>query len=290
MRYIRFAPGARSPIPGLVVAVLLLCLPASAGAAQMASVDRSAETLLSRGSGYDSVEGSTRVRQLQRTLRALGHRPGPIDGLYGPLTQGGVERFQAARGLSVDGIVGKNTGRQLRASGRAAAPAENDGDDNAQPVDREEYAEHLRRHPKDLLQNKWRARNIRKHSSNHKPLRQRIPDKDTVSQEVAECRNRILNATFGTTLNGQRLRQSEENCQKHDGADQSKYKEHTMPRRHTHQLPTKDRSGDWCYPIDQHQRRKKLRQLWTRVHIPDNRPRNHNASRPRQALYEAQKH
>ena len=115
MRYIRFAPGARSPIPGLLIAALLLCLPASASAAG-AAVDKSTESLLASGAGFDSVTGSERVRELQRTLTSLGHRPGPIDGLFGPLTKGGVERFQLARGLAVDGVVGSNTGRELRQS------------------------------------------------------------------------------------------------------------------------------------------------------------------------------
>ena len=115
MRYIRFAPGARSPIPGLLIAALLLCLPASANAAG-AAVDKSTESLLASGAGFDSVTGSERVRELQRTLTSLGHRPGPIDGLFGPLTKGGVERFQLARGLAVDGVVGSNTGRELRQS------------------------------------------------------------------------------------------------------------------------------------------------------------------------------
>lgn len=122
MRHIRFAPGARGPIAGLLAAALLLCLPAIAGAAE-STVDRSTEIVLARGAGFDSVTGSQRVRQLQRKLRALGHHPGPIDGLYGPLTAGGVERFQRARGLVVDGVVGKNTGRELRESRLASSPA-----------------------------------------------------------------------------------------------------------------------------------------------------------------------
>jgi DNA invertase Pin-like site-specific DNA recombinase/peptidoglycan hydrolase-like protein with peptidoglycan-binding domain len=116
-----------------LVAVLLLCLPAVAGAAE-STVDRSTEIVLARGAGFDSVTGSDRVRQLQRTLRALGHRPGPIDGLYGPLTQGGVERFQQARGLVVDGVVGKNTGRELRESRLASSPATNNGSRARKPA------------------------------------------------------------------------------------------------------------------------------------------------------------
>ena len=57
--------------------------------------------------------GSDAVRILQRRLRRLGTPPGPIDGLYGPLTEGAVERFQQRHGLAVDGIVGRQTKQRL---------------------------------------------------------------------------------------------------------------------------------------------------------------------------------
>jgi peptidoglycan hydrolase-like protein with peptidoglycan-binding domain len=69
--------------------------------------------VLRQGAGYASRLGSPTVRELQRTLRRLGQHPGPIDGLYGPLTQAAVERFQLAHGLVIDGIVGPRTGRSL---------------------------------------------------------------------------------------------------------------------------------------------------------------------------------
>jgi hypothetical protein len=49
------------------------------------------------------------VRFLQQKLKGLGYDPGPIDGDFGPRTEGAVKDFQAARGLSADGIVGKQT-------------------------------------------------------------------------------------------------------------------------------------------------------------------------------------
>ena len=70
---------------------------------------RRAEVLLQRGSGYRQANGSGRVRALQRGLVRLGDRPGPIDGLYGPLTTRAVIRFQRAQGLRVDGIAGPKT-------------------------------------------------------------------------------------------------------------------------------------------------------------------------------------
>jgi peptidoglycan hydrolase-like protein with peptidoglycan-binding domain len=90
-----------------------------------------------RGAGYDSG-GSQLVRQLQLRLKKLGHDPGPVDGLFGPLTEGAVMRFQEAHELVVDGVVGSHTrgklvGRRVErpareveppARSRPAAPAE----------------------------------------------------------------------------------------------------------------------------------------------------------------------
>lgn len=69
--------------------------------------------VLRRGAGYRAEHGSAAVRGLQLRLRRLGFRPGPIDGLFGPLTQGAVERFQVARELKADGVVGPETKRPL---------------------------------------------------------------------------------------------------------------------------------------------------------------------------------
>ena len=45
--------------------------------------------VLRRGAGYGTEHGSAAVRGLQLRLRRLGFRPGPIDGLFGPLTRRG---------------------------------------------------------------------------------------------------------------------------------------------------------------------------------------------------------
>jgi peptidoglycan hydrolase-like protein with peptidoglycan-binding domain len=49
------------------------------------------------------------VRDLQEALKALGHDPGPIDGIFGTTTEAAVKAFQQARGITTDGIVGKVT-------------------------------------------------------------------------------------------------------------------------------------------------------------------------------------
>jgi Putative peptidoglycan binding domain len=110
-----------------VTAALLLCLPASSFASGDRATNPKTEQgessvtalrsagVLARGSGYASQAGSKAVRELQLRLRRLGHRPGPVDGLFGPLTEASVERFQRARALQVDGVVGARTRARLLA-------------------------------------------------------------------------------------------------------------------------------------------------------------------------------
>ena len=49
------------------------------------------------------------VTTLQKALASLGFSPGTPDGDYGPATQVAVEKFQVAKGLAEDGIVGPAT-------------------------------------------------------------------------------------------------------------------------------------------------------------------------------------
>src|SRR3954447_10688218 len=88
-----------------------LCVPASATASDAAA----SRVLITRGAGYDRPHGSGQVRALQRRLHAASVDPGPVDGRFGPLTESAVRRFQSARGLVVDGIVGPRTAPALRA-------------------------------------------------------------------------------------------------------------------------------------------------------------------------------
>ena len=127
----------------VAAALMALLVPATAAAGQnprsesgepvlvrtAASLARSASAPLAVGAGYQragvaprTVQGQARrVRALQRLLTRLGARPGPVDGLYGPLTEAGVARFQHKAGVAVDGIAGRQTARQLLAATRRAA-------------------------------------------------------------------------------------------------------------------------------------------------------------------------
>jgi len=102
-----------------LVALFLLCLlgvtHAGTAVAQAADANQTTKPPLALGSGYGRPDGSARVRLLQQRLRALRLQPGPVDGLYGPLTEAAVERFQSSAGLAVDGIAGPQTLRALRA-------------------------------------------------------------------------------------------------------------------------------------------------------------------------------
>jgi peptidoglycan hydrolase-like protein with peptidoglycan-binding domain len=56
-------------------------------------------------------KGSTdpAVRDVQQALKTLGYDPGSIDGVFGAQTETAVKAFQQAKGIDVDGIVGRVT-------------------------------------------------------------------------------------------------------------------------------------------------------------------------------------
>jgi peptidoglycan hydrolase-like protein with peptidoglycan-binding domain/L,D-peptidoglycan transpeptidase YkuD (ErfK/YbiS/YcfS/YnhG family) len=62
------------------------------------------------------------VRCLQSTLNAQGYSAGPVDGSFGSMTYRAVTRYQQAKGLFVDGVVGRQTGSALGIWGTASAP------------------------------------------------------------------------------------------------------------------------------------------------------------------------
>jgi hypothetical protein len=51
----------------------------------------------------------TQVKELQQALTTLGYSPGKADGDYGIGTKVAVEKFQLAKGLAADGVVGPAT-------------------------------------------------------------------------------------------------------------------------------------------------------------------------------------
>jgi peptidoglycan hydrolase-like protein with peptidoglycan-binding domain len=66
-----------------------------------------AEPVLQKGSTDPAV------RDLQEALKALGQNPGPVDGVFGAQTEAAVRAFQQASGITVDGVVGTITWRNI---------------------------------------------------------------------------------------------------------------------------------------------------------------------------------
>ena len=62
-----------------------------------------AEPILKKGSNDPAV------RDLQDALRVLGFDPGPVDGAFGVQTESAIKKFQEAREIPADGVVGRVT-------------------------------------------------------------------------------------------------------------------------------------------------------------------------------------
>lgn len=56
------------------------------------------------------------VSKLQQTLNNKGFNSGPVDGIYGKITEKAVISFQSAKGLIIDGIAGNQTQSALYSS------------------------------------------------------------------------------------------------------------------------------------------------------------------------------
>jgi hypothetical protein len=63
-----------------------------------------------------SGDSGVQVKRLQQALAAVGYSPGKVDGHYGPATKTALEKFQKAKKLTVDGILGPKTLAALTAA------------------------------------------------------------------------------------------------------------------------------------------------------------------------------
>ena len=118
--------GRKGPLSLIAAALALVALtPAPAAAEQRVSGTASASAgcgwpagwaagAVAFGTGYGSPSGSLRVREVQRRLKRAGARPGPVDGLFGPLTRAAVKRFQRRQRVAATGVVGRRTLALLR--------------------------------------------------------------------------------------------------------------------------------------------------------------------------------
>jgi peptidoglycan hydrolase-like protein with peptidoglycan-binding domain len=58
------------------------------------------------------------VRQMQRQLSILGFKPGPVDGIFGPITEAALKAFQKSRGLTPNGVFAQQSNTKIdRATG-----------------------------------------------------------------------------------------------------------------------------------------------------------------------------
>lgn len=105
-------------LAGLCLLLFLLLILSSAASVAQESPEA---VPLQRGSEGQAVE------TLQENLAELGFYDGPLNGRFGPLTEGALKAFQAARGLERDGIYGPETRQALLADlerkRQPAAPA-----------------------------------------------------------------------------------------------------------------------------------------------------------------------
>lgn len=110
----------------LVALALLAALPASAIAYRLLPEERLAEVVQVRALRYGDTGEA--VAALQELLHARGFDPGPVDGIFGPLTEAAVKAAQRHFGLEVDGLAGRLTIGALRAQVPTGARAGADSD------------------------------------------------------------------------------------------------------------------------------------------------------------------
>jgi peptidoglycan hydrolase-like protein with peptidoglycan-binding domain len=98
---------SRGVISWLPLVLLTACVASYPGEHQAGTVRPAVDRLLNRGD----------IQVAQIHLRAFGFDPGPIDGIYTDQTQGAVRAFQATYGLSVSGLLDRQTRELLKVGG-----------------------------------------------------------------------------------------------------------------------------------------------------------------------------
>lgn len=95
-----------------ILAVVFSLLPLVAIATEGQNIQSASSTTVNRPTLKIGAKG-VEVSELQAALKLLGFYTGTVNGNYGESTAIAVSRFQAAAGLTSDGIVGANTWNRL---------------------------------------------------------------------------------------------------------------------------------------------------------------------------------
>jgi peptidoglycan hydrolase-like protein with peptidoglycan-binding domain len=94
----------RTVISWLPLLLLTACVAADPGGQPAGTVRPAVDRILNRGD----------IQIAQTHLREFGFDPGPIDGIYTAQTQAAVRAYQANYGLSVSGLLDRETRDQLK--------------------------------------------------------------------------------------------------------------------------------------------------------------------------------
>jgi peptidoglycan hydrolase-like protein with peptidoglycan-binding domain len=70
-----------------------------------------------------SAQAAADVERAQKTLKEMGHDPGPIDGVMGAQTSAALKAYQKKNGLDVTGQLDAATAARLGEAAPAASPA-----------------------------------------------------------------------------------------------------------------------------------------------------------------------
>ncbi|MET7292459.1 peptidoglycan-binding protein [Streptomyces griseoloalbus] len=102
------APDATALDPASVLPARYTCRPERTDGRWYAGHSRTQDAVVAYG------QVGPEVIEAQCLLRRAGVSPGDVDGIFGPLTQRAVKRFQTRDGLVVDGVIGRGTWEALR--------------------------------------------------------------------------------------------------------------------------------------------------------------------------------
>lgn len=107
----------------IVVAATALVLAACGRSEPAADTTTSAETTKAaestKSKSPNAQLDTAEIETIQSELTAVGCFDGKVDGVIGPATRDGIERFQDAEGIAVDGQAGKVTREKLNAASAA---------------------------------------------------------------------------------------------------------------------------------------------------------------------------